>query len=150
VISTPHSRTEELQSDDQLVLLVSDGVTDVLTDSAMVEVALAALNQVGKRYHDAINATASLTLDIDTLSWQMLFFKAATFVLPVGSICSADFECNVGCCSNLLLCGTDQGRADGSGGHQLAQAIASAVVENAKQRGSKDDITAVSMLLEWE
>jgi len=59
VISTPHSRTEELQSDDQLVLLVSDGVTDVLTDSAMVEVALAALNQVGKQYHDAINATAS-------------------------------------------------------------------------------------------
>jgi len=89
-------------------------------------------------------------LDINTWYWQLLFSKAATFISPVGSICSADFECNVCCCSNLLLCGTDKGRADGSGGHQLAQAIASAVVENAKQRGSKDDITAVSMLLDWE
>eukprot|EP00775_Hariotina_reticulata_P008794 gene8794-8973_t len=87
VIAKPHLMAEELRSDDQLVLLVSDGVTDVLTDCAMVEVALAALNQE---------------------------------------------------------------RAAGSSGEQLAQAVAWAVVAAAKQRGSKDDITAVSMLLDWE
>jgi serine/threonine protein phosphatase PrpC len=42
----PHVATQALTPDDRLVLLATDGVTDVLSDEAVFELALTALEQV--------------------------------------------------------------------------------------------------------
>jgi len=83
----PHVATQALTPDDRLVLLATDGVTDVLSDGAVLELALTALEQ-NKNYT------------------------------------------NSGCA--------------------LAKAASAAVVNSALAYGSKDNITVLAMLLDWD
>lgn len=46
VIPTPHVNELELSADDELLLLVSDGITDVMRDDSMMEVAINAISKV--------------------------------------------------------------------------------------------------------
>jgi serine/threonine protein phosphatase PrpC len=84
--SEPHVTQQQLSPADRLVLLTSDGVTDVLPDDDVLELALRAVDKARERTDD---------------------------------------------------------------GQELAQAAATEVMCAALQSGSADNITAVTMLLDW-
>jgi serine/threonine protein phosphatase PrpC len=113
------------------VLLMSDGVSDVLPDDDLLGIGLDALQQVSLRELARAQACGGAPRRRQPLQ------PLACAHLMTASLCC--------CCAARA----PQAQSSTNDGNALAKAAAAAVMHAAYEAGSGDNITVVAMLLDW-